>query len=76
MALINLPQQPILTASQFERISTIFDNIGQGIFVVVVITPLVEGFDKTNPLVITLGLICAIFCWVSSIYLARKKDDV
>jgi len=68
------PQKPVFTPSQIERLSNIFDNAGQGIFVVGVLTPLVEGIDKTNPAVLLLGVFYVVLCWAVSIILAKRKD--
>jgi len=71
-----LPQKPVFTPSQLDRLSNIFDNAGQGIFVVLVLTPLVEGIDKTNPWVLALGTIGVLFLWAVSLLLSRKKDEL
>ena len=65
------PNKPPFTPAQYERISNIFDNAGQGFFVVLILTQLVEGFDKTKPAVLLLGAIAVIACWTVSIVLAR-----
>jgi hypothetical protein len=44
-----IPKKPVFTSSQIDRMANILDNAGQGFFVVLVLTPLVEGIDKTNP---------------------------
>ncbi len=69
-----LPKKPELTPNQIERLSNIFDNAGQGFFVVLVLTQLVEGFDKINPLVLVLGVLSVVFCWTVSLILAKRKD--
>ena len=62
------------TPAQIERISNIFDNLGQVLFAVMILTPVVQGFDKGNLWVVVLGTIDAIACWSGSIILARRKD--
>ena len=62
------------TPSQIDRIANILDNLGQVFFGVLVLTPLVEGFDKTNICVLVLGSIDVIVCWSGSIILSRRKD--
>lgn len=62
------------TPSQIDRIANILDNLGQVFFGVLVLTPLVEGFDKTNIWVLVLGAIDVIVCWSGSIILSRRKD--
>jgi len=42
------PTKPVFTPSQLDRLSNIFDNAGQGFFVVFLLTQAVEGFDKIN----------------------------
>jgi len=54
------PKKPIFTPSQIDRMANILDNAGQGFFVVLVLTPLVEGIDKTNPWMLLLGAIVVI----------------
>ena len=67
-------QQPLFTPSQIERLSNIFDNAGQGFFVVLVLTPLVQGIDKVNSGMLLLGAIDVLFCWTISLIVARRKD--
>ena len=70
-----LPKKPVFTPSQFDRISNILDNAGQGFFVMLVLTPIVEGgFDKVNTGLLILGIIDVVFCWTISIILSRRKD--
>jgi hypothetical protein len=66
---------PLLTPSQLERLSNILDNAGQGFFVVFLLTQAVEGFDKTNPLVLALGTIAVIACWTASLILAKREVE-
>ena len=74
----SLPEKPVLTPSQFDRISSILEGLGVGVFLVADATPLLSGsgFDNINGYLLLLGLITAVFCWITSISLARKKDDV
>lgn len=72
--MLPLPTTPILTPGQIERIANILDNAGQVILGVVVVTPLVSGFDKVGISVVALGLISVLFCCIISISLACKKD--
>lgn len=66
--------KPIFTPAQIERFANIFDNAGQGIFVALVLTPLVQGFDNTNTGVLVLGAIGVIFCWTVSIVVTRREE--
>ena len=70
-----LPKKPVLTPSQLERLSNIFDNAGQGFFVVFLLTQVVEGFDKLNAWVLGLGVIAVIACWTASLILAKKEVE-
>jgi len=69
-----IPKKPIFTPSQIDRMASILDNVGQGFFVVLVLTPLVAGIDKTNPWVLALGVFYMVVCWIASIILAKRKD--
>ena len=66
--------KPTLTIRQLERLSNIFDNAGQGIFVVAVLTPVIAGFDNLNLLVLVFGIVAALFCWFLSIWVAHKTE--
>lgn len=65
---------PILTIKQIERLANIFDNAGQVVFGVVVLTPMITGFDKVNLVVLTLGIVVTLFCWLFSIGLSRRTS--
>ena len=60
--------------AQIERFANIFDNAGQVFLAVMVLTPIVQGFDNSNIPVIVLGLIDTALCWGLSIILAKRKD--
>jgi hypothetical protein len=70
-----LPKKPVLTPSQLERLSNIFDNAGQGFFVVFLLTQAVTGFDKINTWVLGLGAIAVAACWTASLILAKKEVE-
>jgi len=74
MQLLFLIKQPVFTLSQFDRLSNIFDNAGQVIFGVAVLSPIISGFDKTNILVIALGMLGILGCWIVSIWLAKRSE--
>ena len=63
-----------LTPAQLERFASIFDNASQVCLAVMVLTPIVQGIDKTNLFVIVLGAIDVATCWTGSVLLARRKD--
>lgn len=60
-----------LTDSQLEKISDILVVIGEVLFISFVIRFFV-GFDKPNVLVIILGSILTIICWVFSVIIVRR----
>lgn len=66
--------KPILTIGQLNRLSNIFDNAGQILFGITVVSPIVAGFDRMNtPVVLLLGLVAVAICWVASVFLARRS---
>lgn len=65
--------KPVLNTNQLNRLSNIFDNAGQVFFGVVVLSPLIQGIDKVNPLVLTSGIVAVLICWITSILLMRKE---
>lgn len=67
-----MSKRPIFTVAQFDRLSNIFDNAGQIIFGVVVLSPLITGLKQVNWLVEICGIIVTIGSWLISIRLARK----
>lgn len=62
------------TPSQIERIANILYNLGQVFFAVMILTPVMQGFDTTNLWVLILGTIDVVICWSGSIILAKRKD--
>lgn len=66
--------RPILTVKQIDRLSNIFHNAGQVVFGVMVLTPILTGFDKVNLVVLTLGIVVTLFCWLFSIGLSRRLN--
>jgi hypothetical protein len=69
-----LPKKPIFTPSQLDRFSNILDNLGQVFFGVMVLTPIMQGIDKTSIQMLVLGAIDVLVCWSISLILARRKD--
>jgi hypothetical protein len=65
-------KKPSLTINQFNRISNIFDNAGQVVFGVAVISPMISGFDKVDLYVVASSIVVVILCWVFSTWLAKK----
>ena len=68
----SLFRKPVFTPAQIERFSNIFDNAGQVFLGVLVLTPIVQGIDKTNIVVIISGRLYVLSCWIFSIILAQK----
>ena len=62
------------TPAQIERIANILDNLGQVFFAVMILTPIVQGIDKTNLGVVVLGTIDVVACWAGSVILSKRKD--
>lgn len=61
------------SAKQVDRISNIFDNVGNILFGVTVLAPVIADFDKVNLLIVILGLVSTFFCWMFSVWLVRKR---
>ena len=62
------------TPAQIERIENILDNLGQVFFAVLVLTPIMQGIDNINLLVLVLGIVDVVICWTGSVILAKRKD--
>jgi threonine/homoserine/homoserine lactone efflux protein len=75
---IPYPAKPLFTQAQMAMIATIFANAGQVIFGITVVTPLINGFDKTNWSMVVLGTAVVLLCWAVSITIANRKelDDI
>jgi hypothetical protein len=69
-----LSRKPVLTPAQIERMSNMFDNAGQVFLGVLVLTPIVQGIDKTNILVILSGVLYVLGFWIISLILARLGE--
>jgi hypothetical protein len=63
-----------LTPAQIERSANIFDNAGQVFLAVMVLTPIIQGIDNSNILVLVFGIIDMLLCWSVSIILAKRKE--
>jgi hypothetical protein len=50
------------TPAQIEQFANIFDNAGQVFLAVMVLTPVEQGIDKTNSLVLVLGILDTLLC--------------
>lgn len=69
-----LSHNPVFSPKQFDRLSNIFDGAGQVIFGIAVLSPIFVDIDELNVLVIVLGLILSMFCWIISVWLAQRGD--
>lgn len=69
-------KESVFTGSQFRRLSNIFDNAGQVIFGVAVLSPIISKVDKANFIIVVLGIISALFCWVVSLWYASKGENI
>ena len=66
------PEKPIFAKNQYDRLANIFDNAGQVIFGVAVLTPSISGFASLNQFMLLSGVIGALASWFVSVLLARK----
>lgn len=64
-------RKPVFSPKQFDRLSSIFEGIGQVLFGATVIGPLIATFDKFDPNGLILGVIGSITSWMFSLWLAR-----
>lgn len=67
-------KEPVLTMSQFARLSNICDNIGTVFVAVGVVSPLFAAIDTTDWRVIVGGGFCATILFSTSVYLAKKGN--
>lgn len=67
-------KRPALTENQFERLSNIFDNAGQVVFGIAVVSQIVSGFDRINLFVVISSLMLTFGLWLFSITLAGKGE--
>ncbi len=72
--MVLLPTKPIFTKDQISRLSNIFDNAGQVVFGVVVLSPLLVGFHQINWFVELCGIISTMSSWLISVGLAKKES--
>jgi len=63
------------TLTQIERLSNIFDNAGQVILGIAVLSPFITGIEKINLFVILSGIVGTISCWLLSLFFAGRKED-
>jgi len=72
--IIYIWKEPVLTPSQFSRLSNIFDNAGNVFLAVIVISPFIGNVDKPNWFVIVVGTFLTLASWSFSILLAKKSS--
>ena len=71
----SLSRKRDLIPAQTERFANILDNAGQVFLATMVLTPIVQGIDKTDKLVLVFGIIDMLLCWTVSLILANRKED-
>jgi hypothetical protein len=71
----SLSRKRDFTPAQTERFANILDNAGQVFLATMVLTPIVQGFDKTDRLVLVFGIIDMLLCWTVSLILANRKEE-
>lgn len=76
MKILAIVKKPVFTVRQFDRLSNIFDNAGQVIFGVAVLSPIISGIDRINVSVVVLSLITVLLCWIFSIRLAKRGEEL
>lgn len=69
------PKDPVLTPSQLDRLSNIFDSAGQVALGAGVFSPLFSGVDRIDIGIVASGVITVSFCWILSIWIAKRKDE-
>lgn len=74
MGKIGFLKNAVFDENQFGRVSNIFDNAGQVVLGIAVLSPVIVGFAEVNKFVIISGIVVTIFCWLVSIWLARKGN--
>lgn len=67
--------KPILTTDQIKRLSNIFDNSGQVVLGVAVLSPIISGVDKLNFYVVVSGIVGTAACWGLSLLFAKKGEE-
>jgi hypothetical protein len=75
LLIILAPKEPVLTSEELNRFANIFDNAGQVILGVMVLTPLIAKFDTPRTDVVILGLVAMVICWFSSWQFTRKATQ-
>ena len=68
-------KRPVFTQKQFERLSNICDNVGQGVFVVSVVTQIFIGLDRINWSVVVFGVSISLVCWSIALLVARNGSS-
>lgn len=74
MEYIIFPRKPLLTKNQIKRLANIFDNAGQVILAVVVLSPIISGFDRVNVFVVLSGIVGMGACWALSLFFERRVE--
>lgn len=74
MTRLLIQNKPFFTINQFNRLSNMLDNAGQVVFGITVVTPLIG--NQINLRFFVLGGITVLFCWIVSIWLAKRGDII
>jgi len=72
--MVKIPTKPVLTVEQIKRLSNIFDNSGQVVLGIAVLSPIISGIDAVNFYVVISGIVGTIACWGLSLLFARKGE--
>ncbi len=77
MSLLKLIFMRKFTKEELLRLANIFDNAGQVVFGIMVLTPLIsKEFDKNKWFLIVLGLLSTFSLWLFSLSLTKKSTQL
>lgn len=74
MEYVIFPRKSLLTENQIKRLANIFDNAGQVALGVVVLSPIISGFDRVNVFVVLSGIVGISVCWALSLFFERRAE--
>lgn len=78
MPVVFIRKKPFFTTRQLLRLANIFDNAGQVFLGIAVLSPIIEklvDIDTLDMMMIVLGLVSTLFCWMASVWFTRKADN-
>jgi len=70
-----VPKEPLFSKTEFDRMSSICENIGIVLFASVIV-PYVFGIEGLTTVDVVLALLGTLYSWLISIFLARKSGEV